>query len=126
MSTTLALLKALLRKDMKWKRDSAQQRVFEKSKELLVSSQVLVHYDSPKEIIVSCDASQPPSLHTTPCFCLMFHVLHVIPMENKFLYYIMDNKILNLDSKKDLSGQLRLPYVLSGKRRSIHRMRKKD
>ena len=35
--------------------------------------------------------------HTTPCFCLMFYVLYVIPMENKFLYYIMDNKILNLE-----------------------------
>ena len=58
VSTTLAPMYELLRKDTKWKWGSAQQTAFEKSKELLVSSQVLVHYDPQREIIVSCDASQ--------------------------------------------------------------------
>ena len=58
VSTTLAPLYALLRKEAKWKWGSTEQTAFDKSKDLLISSQVLAHYDPQQEIIVACDASQ--------------------------------------------------------------------
>ena len=48
----------LFKKDAQWKWKEAQQVVFDKAKSLLLSSSLLVHYDSCKDLILSCDASQ--------------------------------------------------------------------
>lgn len=57
VSTLLTALYVLLRKDVKWMWGAKQQEAFEASKKLLQSSDVLVHYDAAKELILSCDAS---------------------------------------------------------------------
>lgn len=56
-STLFAPLHALLRKDEKWTWGCKQQEAFVKSKNLLQSSVILVHYDSTKALILACDAS---------------------------------------------------------------------
>ena len=58
ISTILAPLYTLLRKSEPWKWSDKQQSAFDKSKQLLTSSQLLVHFDPSKELILSCDASQ--------------------------------------------------------------------
>ena len=57
LSTSLAPLHYLQRKNTKchWRRK--QQAAFEASKKLLVSAEVLVHFDVKKDLILSCDAS---------------------------------------------------------------------
>ena len=57
LSSILEPLHSLLRKDVvrKWKVE--QQEAFDKAKNQLQSSDVLVHYDPEKELVVSCDAS---------------------------------------------------------------------
>ncbi|PIK36208.1 hypothetical protein BSL78_26960 [Apostichopus japonicus] len=57
LSTTLAPLYDLLRKDTQWRWTQTEKSAFENSKDLLMSSQVLCHYDPTKELILSCDAS---------------------------------------------------------------------
>ncbi|XP_061594943.1 uncharacterized protein K02A2.6-like [Cololabis saira] len=57
LSTLLAPLHELLKKETKWKWATEQERAFEDSKRLMQSSEVLVHYDSQKDLILSCDAS---------------------------------------------------------------------
>lgn len=57
LSTLLAPLPKLLRKDELWSWGPEQEIAFKQSKELLKSSSVLVHYDKKKELILSCDAS---------------------------------------------------------------------
>ena len=57
LSGILAPLYELLQKDQPWKWGDDQQRAFDKSKELLQSSRVLVHYDPKLPLILSCDAS---------------------------------------------------------------------
>lgn len=57
LSTLLAPLHALLRKESKWTWGSEQKEAFEKSKDLLQSSAILVHYDIQKPLILACDAS---------------------------------------------------------------------
>lgn len=57
LSTLLAPLHKLLRKDIQWSWQEEQERAFEESKRLMQSSEVLVHYDSHKDLILSCDAS---------------------------------------------------------------------
>ncbi|XP_043916305.1 uncharacterized protein K02A2.6-like [Protopterus annectens] len=57
LSTLLAPLHKLLRKEAQWSWKKEQDRAFEQSKELMQSSEVLVHYDSHKDLILSCDAS---------------------------------------------------------------------
>ena len=57
LSTLLAPLYSLLRKNVPWRWQSEQQKAFEKAKELLKSPKLLVHYDINKELILSCDAS---------------------------------------------------------------------
>lgn len=57
LSALLAPLHCLLRKSMKWHWGSEQCEVFEKSKQLIQSSEVLVHYDTQKDLIMACDAS---------------------------------------------------------------------
>ena len=48
----------LLQKNINFKWGKSQQDAFEKSKQLLDNSGLLVHFDATKEIILSCDASQ--------------------------------------------------------------------
>lgn len=57
LSTKLKPLHVLLQKEIKWKWGKEQQEAFKTSKQLLKSSEVLVHYDPNKEIILCCDAS---------------------------------------------------------------------
>uniref|UniRef100_A0A3B3SKQ2 Gypsy retrotransposon integrase-like protein 1 n=1 Tax=Paramormyrops kingsleyae TaxID=1676925 RepID=A0A3B3SKQ2_9TELE len=57
LSTQLAPLHLLLRKDEKWLWGPEQQKALEDSKTLMQSSAVLVHYDSNKPLILACDAS---------------------------------------------------------------------
>ena len=58
LSTQLAPLYRLLRHDTKWQWSTDQQKAFEKSKELLVSSKLLIHFDSNLPLVLACDASQ--------------------------------------------------------------------
>ncbi len=58
LSTTLAALYRLLRKDVQWRWSTGEKSAFQASKDLLLSSQLLVHFDPLKDIVVSCDASQ--------------------------------------------------------------------
>ena len=57
LSTTLQPLNELLCKTKKWKWSSACQKAFCLSKEALVDSQALAHYDPTKPIRLACDAS---------------------------------------------------------------------
>ena len=57
LSTILAPLHSLLEKGKPWRWNKEHQGSFNKSKELLKSSQLLVHYDPEKELILACDAS---------------------------------------------------------------------
>ncbi|XP_037398305.1 uncharacterized protein K02A2.6-like [Pygocentrus nattereri] len=57
LSTLLAPLHTLLKKEEKWSWGVKQQKAFEESKVLLQSCRVLVHYDSNKPLILACDAS---------------------------------------------------------------------
>ena len=57
LSTTLAPLYELLRRDQEWKWSSQQKQAFQESKELLMSSQLLVQFDPSLEIHLACDAS---------------------------------------------------------------------
>ena len=48
----------MLKADQLWKWTKEEAETFQASKDLLVSSKLLVHYDSTKELILACDASQ--------------------------------------------------------------------
>ena len=58
LATTLAPLYSLLHKDATWCWNSQHKEAFIHSKHLLTSETLLVHYDSTKELVLSCDASQ--------------------------------------------------------------------
>ena len=57
LSSTLEPLHELLRKGTRWVWRSRQQEAYDTAKALLQSSQVIVHYDPEKELLLSCDAS---------------------------------------------------------------------
>ena len=57
LSSTLAPLYSLLRKQMRWTWGEKQDKAFRKVKKLLLSSEVLVHFDDHLPVILSCDAS---------------------------------------------------------------------
>jgi transposase InsO family protein len=57
LSSTLAPLHNLLRKDVQWSWGPQQDAAFQTSKQHLVSAEVLVHFDPKKDLILSCDAS---------------------------------------------------------------------
>ena len=56
LSAKLAPLYLLLKQDRPWKWSGAQDTAFIKSKELLTSSRLLVHFDSKLDIVLACDA----------------------------------------------------------------------
>ena len=57
LSTELAPLYKLLQQSVPWKWNAEQQKAFDRSKQLLTSSQLLVHFNPDLEIILACDAS---------------------------------------------------------------------
>ena len=57
VANLLEPLHKLLRKDEKWKWGAREEDVFEKAKELLMSADLLVHYDPEKPLLLACDAS---------------------------------------------------------------------
>ena len=57
LSSVLAPLYSLLHKNTTWQWGMPQQTAFKEAKKLLTSSQVLVHYDVHKPLVLSCDAS---------------------------------------------------------------------
>ena len=57
LSTVIAPLNNLLRKDVDFQWTVTEKNAFEKSKALLCSETVLVHYDQEKPLILACDAS---------------------------------------------------------------------
>jgi hypothetical protein len=57
LSSVLEPLYRLLHKNQTWKWGTEQTKEFERSKNLLQSSTVLVHYDPKKKLLVTCDAS---------------------------------------------------------------------
>ena len=57
LTETLAPLYALLQKGVPFKWGSKERRAFEKSKSLLTSSKVLVHFNPKLDLILACDAS---------------------------------------------------------------------
>ncbi|UYV76203.1 K02A2.6-like [Cordylochernes scorpioides] len=57
MSSTLAPLYNLLKKEQKWKWETPEERAVKDIKEKLVHSTLLVHFDPRKRQILSCDAS---------------------------------------------------------------------
>ena len=56
LSSMLAPLNELLRKETRW--HLGQEQTFQKSKEFLKSSKLLVHFDSQKDLTLACDTSQ--------------------------------------------------------------------
>jgi len=57
ISTHLAPLYHLLRKNACWHWSSNEREVIQLSKKLLLSSQVLAHFDPKLDIVLACDAS---------------------------------------------------------------------
>ena len=57
LSSLLSPLYSLLQKDSTWKWEDEQQNAFDKSKELLTSSNLLIHFNPNLPITLSCDAS---------------------------------------------------------------------
>lgn len=57
LSTTLAPLHILLRKETKWRWENEQVRAFQAAKDLLQSESLLVHFDPDKPLLLACDAS---------------------------------------------------------------------
>ena len=57
LSTTMAPLYKLLKHDEPWKWTEEQGQAFKQSKELILSSKVLVHFDPKLPIRLACDAS---------------------------------------------------------------------
>lgn len=55
--TLLAPLHELLRYEVRWSWQKKQEEAFQKSKTLLNSADVLVHYSADRELVLSCDAS---------------------------------------------------------------------
>ena len=58
MSTQLAPLYRLLRKDIQWSWTNEQNKAIEAAKKTLQSDSLIVHYDSSKPLLLACDASQ--------------------------------------------------------------------
>ena len=57
LATTLEPLQTLLRKGIKWDWGVQQQVAFEKAKKILARSELLVHYDPQKLLVLAMDVS---------------------------------------------------------------------
>lgn len=57
LSTVLAPLHKLLNKNEKWQWGKMQNKAWLDSKQLMTSSDLLIHFDTDKQMILSCDAS---------------------------------------------------------------------
>ena len=57
LSSTLASLHELLKSIVKWRWRKQESAIFQESKKLLSSADVLVHYDPTEEVTLACDAS---------------------------------------------------------------------
>ncbi|XP_058872250.1 uncharacterized protein K02A2.6-like [Acipenser ruthenus] len=57
LSTLLAPLHHLLQKKVPWCWKPQQEKAFQSAKKLLLTSQLLVHFDSKKPLLLACDAS---------------------------------------------------------------------
>ena len=69
LSTELAPLYELLHDNVKWTWEKAQQKAFEKSKELLKSATLLIHYNPELPLLLQCDASP------VGVACVMSHIM---------------------------------------------------
>jgi transposase InsO family protein len=58
LSGELHALHKLLRKGVKWRWGTEQQSCFEKTKKMILSAKVLVHYDPNRSLVLHTDASQ--------------------------------------------------------------------
>ena len=58
LSTMLAPLYRLLKKQTQWIWDAEQDKAFHEAKTHLTSECLLIHYDPQKELVLSCDASR--------------------------------------------------------------------
>jgi len=56
-STVLAPLNNLLKENMPWRWTTVENNAFVSAKKLLISSQILVHYDPALQLYMSCEAS---------------------------------------------------------------------
>ena len=57
LATTLSPLYNLLRESTRWRWGDKEEKAFEASKKLLLSSQVLTHYNPELQLVLACDAS---------------------------------------------------------------------
>jgi len=57
MSSYLAPLYQLLHKNVRWRWSPQERKAFQLSTKLLLSSQVLAHFDPKLDIVLACDAS---------------------------------------------------------------------
>ena len=57
LATTLSPLYNLLRESTKWRWSDKEKQAFEAAKKLLLSSQVLTHYNPKFPLVLACDAS---------------------------------------------------------------------
>ena len=57
IASTLAPLHSLMQKNKSWTWGGEQQAAFSKAKDLLASTEVLVHYDPERKLLLACDAS---------------------------------------------------------------------
>ena len=69
LSTELAPLYELLHDNVKWTWGKAQQKAFVKSKELLKSATLLIHYNPELPLLLQCDASP------VGVACVMSHIM---------------------------------------------------
>lgn len=56
IASTLAPLHSLMQKNKSWMWGGEQQAAFSKVKDLLTSTEVLVHYDPERKLLLACDA----------------------------------------------------------------------
>ena len=69
LSTDIATLYELLRKDTPWKWGKEQSKAFKQCKTLLHCDSLLVHYDPSKQLVLACDAS------TKGVGCVLLHLI---------------------------------------------------